>query len=573
MGERSSGRRSRRPLAIGAGVIVVSLAGFALARSATADPRAADRYRTATVATGSIDQTLALTGTAHLISQLTATFPVTGQVTSVAVAVGDQVRSGQVLAKLDPLPLRDSLIGAQAQLARAEASLESDATSGTSDGSTSSGAAPSASTRSGGSTGSSAQVTAALSAVAAAERTMRSRCAWLGVTAPASPTPRSSVSTAQNGAPLKTAALQLSGAHSPDPSSAVPTPSGSSPSPAESLSPSDEPSPSPSDSSSPSPTGSPSPSDAGSAPTVTDLQRCSQALLTVSAAEQRAAQALTAASTALTGSSRSTTGSANTAGGNVSGAQGGGTTSSSARLIIDRAAVATAQRAVDLAEQNLGAATLTAPMSGLVGAVDLVAGSQASASTGVTVVGQGAADVTISVPQTRLALVKVGQAATVAPQGGTGSLEGVVTRIGLLPVSTTTTTPSYPVVVRVPDAGTALADGVSAQVAVVIAHGASVPTLPVSALTGITNGRANALVFAADGSTSTVTVRTGAVGQGRVEVVSGLTLGQQVVLADLTAELPANSTQNLRRITGTGGGPGGAFPTGAPGAPGAATRP
>jgi multidrug efflux pump subunit AcrA (membrane-fusion protein) len=569
MGERSSGRRSRRPLAIGAGVIVLSLAGFALARSATAEPRAADRYRTATVATGSIDQTLALTGTAHLVSQLTATFPVTGRVTSVAVAVGDQVRSGQVLAELDPVPLRDSLIGAQAQLARAEAGLESDATSGTSGGSTSSGAAPSSSSRSRGSTGSSAQVTAALSAVAAAERTMRSQCAWLGVTAPASPTPAVPVGAAQQGA-----ALQLPGAHSPDAGSdePAPTPSGSSPSPTES--PSDASSPSPSEPPSPSPTGSRSPSDAGSAPTVTDLQRCSQALLTLSAAEQRAAQALTAVSRASTGSTAAT-GSANTSGGNGSGAQGGGTTSSSARLIIDRAAVATAQRAVDLAEENLGAATLTAPMSGQVGAVDLVAGSQASASTGVTVVGQGAADVTISVPQTRLALVKVGQAATVAPQGGTGSLEGVVTRIGLLPVSTTTTTPSYPVVVRVPDAGTALADGVSAQVAVVIAHGASVPTLPVSALTGITNGRANALVLAADGSTSTVTVRTGAVGQGRVEVVSGLTLGQQVVLADLTAELPANSTQNLRRITGTGGGPGGAFPTGAPGAPGApgAARP
>jgi multidrug efflux pump subunit AcrA (membrane-fusion protein) len=566
MGERSSGRRPRRPLAIGAGVIAVSLAGFALARSATADPRAADRYRTATVATGSIDQTLALIGTAHLISQQTATFPVTGRVTSVAVAVGDQVRSGQVLAELDPVPLRDSLIGAQAQLARAEASVESDSTSGTSGGST-----PSASTRSGGSTGSSAQVTAALSTVAAAERTMRSRCAWLGVTAPASSTPRSSVSAAQNGAALKAAALLLSGAHSPDPSSAVPTASGSSPSPTESPSPSDASSPSPSDSPSPGPTGSPSPSTSGGTPTVTDLQRCSQALLTVSAAEQRAAQALTAAAKAFTGSSGSTTGSANTGGGNGSGAQGGGTTSSAARLIIDRAAVATAQRAVDLAQQNLEAATLTAPTSGLVGAVDLAAGSHASASTGVTVVGHGGADVTISVPQTKLALVKVGQAATVTPQAGTSSLEGVVTRIGLLPVSTTTTstTPSYPVVVRVPDAGTALADGVSATVAVVIAHGVSVPTLPVSALSGITNGRASAVVLAADGSTSTVTVRAGAVGQGRVEVVSGLTLGQQVVLADLTAELPANSTQNLRRITGTGGGPGGAFPTGAPGAAGA----
>jgi hypothetical protein len=58
------------------------------------------------------------------------------------------------------------------------------------------------------------------------------------------------------------------------------------------------------------------------------------------------------------------------------------------------------------------------------------------------------------------------------------------------------------------------------------------------------------------GKTSTTKVQTGAVGALTTEITSGLTAGQQVVLADLTATLPANST-TTRGFGGAGGPPGG----------------
>ncbi len=49
-------------------------------------------------------------------------------------------------------------------------------------------------------------------------------------------------------------------------------------------------------------------------------------------------------------------------------------------------------------------------------------------------------------------------------------------------------------------------------------------------------------------------VQTGAVGALTTEVTSGVSPGQQVVLADLSQPLPASSTTITRRLTGGGGG-------------------
>ena len=44
------------------------------------------------------------------------------------------------------------------------------------------------------------------------------------------------------------------------------------------------------------------------------------------------------------------------------------------------------------------------------------------------------------------------------------------------------------------------------------------------------------------GQSTRTLVRTGAVGSTRTQVLSGLTLGQRVVIADLSEALPTNST-------------------------------
>ena len=49
----------------------------------------------------------------------------------------------------------------------------------------------------------------------------------------------------------------------------------------------------------------------------------------------------------------------------------------------------------------------------------------------------------------------------------------------------------------------------------------------------------------------------GAVGGGLAEIRSGLTEGEQVVIADVQAALPTNNSQNVRGVTGPGGAGGG----------------
>ena len=127
-------------------VVALVVAGTAVTRSvASADP--GDSLRTGTVVRADVQQTLNLAGTAQRVNQQSASFAVNGSVAHLRVAVGDQVRTGQVLATLDRTPLERAVTEAEATLARARATLESDQsaqTSATTSATTS--AAPSSST-------------------------------------------------------------------------------------------------------------------------------------------------------------------------------------------------------------------------------------------------------------------------------------------------------------------------------------------------------------------------------------------------------------------------------------------
>ena len=83
-------------------------------------------YRLGTVSKGSVDQTLTLSGTVEKASQATSSFKVSGTVTSVQVAIGDQVNAGEDLATLDPTALQRAVTAAQATLAQAQATLAAD---------------------------------------------------------------------------------------------------------------------------------------------------------------------------------------------------------------------------------------------------------------------------------------------------------------------------------------------------------------------------------------------------------------------------------------------------------------
>ena len=209
-------------------------------------------------------------------------------------------------------------------------------------------------------------------------------------------------------------------------------------------------------------------------------------------------------------------------------------------------------------------AVLKAPISGRVGQVDLVAGEQASTSAGMVIVGLGGAVVTVDLPLAQLGTVRVAQDVTVTPAGTTDAVPGLVQSIGVLPSSTTSSTPTYPVRVTVPEAPVTLAAGSTATVSFTLATASDVLTVPVSAVTGVRSGTGSVQVLSG-GTVQTARVTVGAVGQGRVQVEKGLTAGQVVVLADPTTALPSSTGNSTRRsatsgvssLTGSGGGPGG----------------
>jgi len=112
-------------LAAGVGVAVVGT-GTAVALAATSST--GPNLRVATVRVGSVDQTVETSGTISSSLKLTPSFASSGTVASVNVSVGQRVRKGQVLAKLDTTSLQADVDSANSTLASAKQQLQADET-------------------------------------------------------------------------------------------------------------------------------------------------------------------------------------------------------------------------------------------------------------------------------------------------------------------------------------------------------------------------------------------------------------------------------------------------------------
>ena len=112
------------PGRIGALVLVGAIAGGAafVARGNTAAPGTA--VRTATVARGSVSQTVSVSGSISALGQARLAFKSGGKVAQVYVSTGQAVTLGQPLAKLDTTDLEATLATAQQNLANAQASYQ-----------------------------------------------------------------------------------------------------------------------------------------------------------------------------------------------------------------------------------------------------------------------------------------------------------------------------------------------------------------------------------------------------------------------------------------------------------------
>ncbi|MDQ6914354.1 MAG: efflux RND transporter periplasmic adaptor subunit, partial [Actinomycetota bacterium] len=142
--------------------------------------------------------------------------------------------------------------------------------------------------------------------------------------------------------------------------------------------------------------------------------------------------------------------------------------------------------------------------------------------------------------------VRVNQSASVTVNAVPGEkLAAHVTAIDSLP-TTNNGVVSYPVALALDQSAAGLKPGMTASVQVVVSQVGGVITVPSSAISR--RGPASTVTVVQGGKKSVQPVVTGVTGDSAVEVVSGLTAGQQVAIAIPTGTSGGGTT---------GGGPGG----------------
>lgn len=110
----------KKKLLIAAGlVLILSVAGLLTYKYAFAKESLS--YRFATVERGNIRSTVSATGTLDAVTTVSVGTQVSGQVSELFVDFNDQVRKGQLLARIDPTLARQAVADAQANLEKARA--------------------------------------------------------------------------------------------------------------------------------------------------------------------------------------------------------------------------------------------------------------------------------------------------------------------------------------------------------------------------------------------------------------------------------------------------------------------
>jgi multidrug efflux pump subunit AcrA (membrane-fusion protein) len=595
--------RRRRWVAAGTGLVVVG-AGSAVAVAGTTGDGPGKRY--ATVGRATVTEVVEASGTVTSSAKATPSFPVSGTVRSVAVSVGDAVRKGQALARLDTTSLESAVDSAESTLANAKQRLEADESGQTSSSGSSGGSAGGSTLSAGGYSANDASYTALVTPAAAAPP---SGTGSLPSAQQAVLTAQKDVDDAQ--AALDTAEKALTDAVTENTAlrdaqhTACTAGTDATTGPA---------------------TVACANARADYEAYADDLaaanKTVSDAVTSQDAATARLDTAIAALDKLLAGLSTGSTGgsggsgsggSGNTGGktggtggsgttgrtggtGNRTGGTGGtggtgnraggtGTTggtgnqtggtgstapstgqsttqtASAAQLAADQADIDAAAAALRSARQDLRAATLRSPLTGTVAAVGLTAGGPSGGT--VTVVGAGVPKVTIAVPLAQIDLIKDGQATSVAVDGVSRPLTGTVSAIGLLS-STSGSQTTFPVTVQLAAGTPRLYDGAGADVRITTGTARNVLTVPNSAIA--TRGRGLHTVTVVRGpTTSTVVVTLGVAGTALTEVRKGLEAGDRVVLADYGQSVPTSTNSTTtnrfgRLFGGTGTLP--AFPRG-----------
>lgn len=186
--------------------------------------------------------------------------------------------------------------------------------------------------------------------------------------------------------------------------------------------------------------------------------------------------------------------------------------------------------------------------------MSIAAGDEVEASSTsavITVIGDDGYTVSTTVPLSQVDLVEVGQEAALSVRTSDEDLTGTVTGIGILNASTTSSDPTYTVDIAVDPEDVTLYNGSSAQVSIAVAASEQTLTVPSSAVH--LDGSTATVQVLSGGTVESVEVERGAVGAELTEIVSGLSEGDQVVLADLSQSLVSDDSESGGGLSGLGG--------------------
>ena len=553
MRKRGRSRKASALAAAGIAAAVLATGGAVTAYATSRTPPPS--YVTAAVGPHPVVQTLQATGTTEPSTSATVSFAVSGTVATVSVHVGDKVTKGQVLATLDTTSLKYALATAQAQVANANLTLtqaesgQVSATSATAGSKTSS-----AGTSTTGATSGKTSTTGTTTTGTGSTKTAKpsgSTQSGSGSTASVSAAQQRLLATVrQTDSALASAKTDLATATTLCLSQTSPTPLTTE-----------------------TPTATPT-ATATATPTATSTDtstNCAQAQQTVlldeshlftlqqgmagqeTAFNKLLASHATSTGTASAGTTAGVTTSAATATATHSSTGSAGSTTpavSAAQVAADQAAIDASKASLAVAQQQLNQATIVSPYTGVVSSVGLTVGQQATAgstTTAVDVIDPTGHGVTLSVDVTKIPQVKVGQKATVVPDGSATPLAATVSYVAAAPATTGST--AYTVQLAFVSNPTTLRYGIQAAVTITTAQAANALAVPTSA---VNHRGALDYVLVPNGSTTKAQpITVGAVGAVYTQVTQGLTAGQKVVLANPNQAIPTNTiTGRIARITG-----------------------
>ena len=190
-------------------------------------------------------------------------------------------------------------------------------------------------------------------------------------------------------------------------------------------------------------------------------------------------------------------------------------------------------------------ATITSPIDGQVIAVNIAAGDSvtaASTTAKIVIQGNGGYEATTTVSLAKVAEVHVGATATVLPDGSSSAYSGKVVAVAAVPTTSSTGTTSFGVAIALDGDTSALHNGGIGSVSIVTGTSAATLAVPTSAVT--TEGTLHTVEVYDGTNVTTTRVEVGVVGPVWTQITSGLTDGQQVVLAELDKALPSSATSS-----------------------------